>query len=1062
MSLRFYAPRVALAAYLFFFSTLMLFAQYQNGLALLKEKKYTEAAASFQSLSTTQATLTLIGMSKYYSTVGNPEFQLDSAYQIALRAEKSYKALDERDKDRLVKTLAGDTPAKNRQSIERKYIDDALAQKELSQLNRVVEALGSSAKTKTVEETRNSVAYTEANKAGTIAALAKFLDQYSNSLKLKSPALFRLASYKLFDLYTQDKGWSAHPQFKVEYPIAAWARDSIVWGLENACKSNFNVLEGFIKKQANTSFAKIALDTLSAKILRQAPWRYCLLSIQNWKDIPRKDSIWLRLYQGYRVENPSVKQLMAFKSRFPDFPYPELLKKDETTALAFYYKAVVKSDSLVRLRRFIVDYPNEHPMVDTVWEKYANRILSAASADRVKNPARLDPISKDKNSPVHLREKFEKIQKAWVLELEETDLQRAIASRRPAAMFKFIDRQPPSTLRPRAIDSLTNLLVTSDSIKAIKRILRYPNLPRQADLMDRLYKLSKQAESISVLREFSAEYPNYKPEILKQDLAELEARIIFKTSYHKDKWSVYHEYIKNWAPSYFAFFALQRIIYEDVKNDKWSAVVDSMDRYAPYFKEKNAQYDDMYKSIKETGKISTHKPLEFLTDEKFSVYAPCLTLNDRQLFLCRYAGYNQEDVYISQKVDSGWTKPVVIPEFSDSRINEAPLSVSQNGNDLLLFIRGMLSESKKTASGWSAPQQLPSTVNFTDWQGDAHYISDNGIIYSVQSPKNQQEIYVCFKNEDGQWGTPINVGASINTAGNDRAPYLHSDMKTLYFSSNGHPGFGDLDLFMTTRLDDTWTNWSPPKNLGLFFNSDKKDWDFKLNAAGNMAYFSVGSSDDSKVVFAPIAEAIRPVPVYRFEAVIVDPDKKPFKGQIQALDNVNQKVLITTRPALSNGYTTVILSTDKVKLIAIPDEDGSLVVIDRPLKLVDPKTSDNSQDTIIIGKNKEITVETFLFATGSWEIHPDSYLYLDAWAKQIQKKKLHIEIQGHTDNTSSAEFNQNLSEKRANALRDYLISKGCTPEHILAKGLGENNPVASNNTEEGRAKNRRVIFKQLN
>lgn len=1061
MSLRFYTPRVALAACFFFFSC-HLFAQYQDGLALLKEKKYTEAASSFQSLSTTQPTLTLLGMSKYYSTVGNPEFQLDSAYHIALRAEKTYKALDERDKDRLGKTLAGDTPAKNRQSIERKYIDDVLAKKELNQLNRAMEVLGSSAKTKTIEETRNSVAYTEANKVGTITALAKFLDDYSNSLKLKSPAIFRLASYKLFDLYTQSKGWSAHPQFKVEYSLAAWARDSVVWSLENARKSNFNVLEAFIKKYPNTSFAKIALDTLSAKILRQAPWRYCLLSLQNWKDIPRKDSIWLRLYQGYRVENPSVKQLAAFKTRFPDFPHPELLKKDETTALAFYYNAVVKSDSIVRLRRFINDYPNEHPMVDTIWEKYAKRILASANAERVKNPARLDPITKDKNSPAHLRERFEKIQKAWVLELEEKELQRAIASRRPAELFKFIDRQPPSTFRPRAIDSLTNLLVKSDSIKAIKRILRYPNLPRQADLMDRLYHLSKQTESIATLREFITEYPQYKPDTLKQDLAELEARVIFKATYNEGKWPVYNEYIRNWAPSYFAFFALQRIISEDVKNDKWSAVVDSMDRYAPYFKGKNAQYDDMYKSIKETGKISNYKTLEFLADERFSVYSPCLTLNDRQLFLCRYTGYNQEDVYISQKVDSGWTKPVVIPEFGDARINEAPLSASQNGNDLLLFIRGMLCESKKTASGWSAPKQLPSTVNFTAWQGDAHYINDNGIIYSVQSPSQQQEIYVCFKNEDGQWGTPINVGPNINTAGNDRAPYLHSDMKTLYFSSNGHPGFGDLDLFMTTRLDDTWTNWSPPKNLGLFFNSDKKDWDFKLNAAGNLAYFSVGSSDDSKVVFASIAEAIRPVPVYRFEAVIVDPDKKPFEGQIQALDNINQKVLSTTRPALSNGYTTVISSTDKVRLIAIPDEDGSVVVINRSLKLIDPKAGESPQkDTIVIGKTKEITVETFLFATGSWDVHPDSYLYLDAWAKQIQKKKLRIEIQGHTDNTSSAEFNQSLSEKRANAIRDYLINKGCTPEYIIAKGLGENNPIASNNTEDGRAKNRRVIFKQL-
>ncbi|MGY8989453.1 MAG: vWA domain-containing protein, partial [Flavobacteriales bacterium] len=196
-------------------------------------------------------------------------------------------------------------------------------------------------------------------------------------------------------------------------------------------------------------------------------------------------------------------------------------------------------------------------------------------------------------------------------------------------------------------------------------------------------------------------------------------------------------------------------------------------------------------------------------------------------------------------------------DLSTKNYNEATVNISSDGTTLILFREGKLLSSDKTLTGWSTPIELPYSINSGNWNSDAT-ISSNGealIFSSVRgNSKNYyitndnnyhgdnqypSDLFVSLKDENDNWGTPFNIGDSINTIFTERSPFLHPDMKTLYFSSDGYGGLGKLDVFMSTRLfDSCWTCWSEPINLGKEINTIESDWGYKISTDGKTAYFT--------------------------------------------------------------------------------------------------------------------------------------------------------------------------------------------------------------------------------
>ena len=365
-------------------------------------------------------------------------------------------------------------------------------------------------------------------------------------------------------------------------------------------------------------------------------------------------------------------------------------------------------------------------------------------------------------------------------------------------------------------------------------------------------------------------------------------------------------------------------------------------------------------------------------------YGPTLTIDDNTLY---FVGLNRgetnisEDIFVSRrdKRTGEWSSAQIVPALSTPYRNEAPTSVSGDGKTMLLFVEGRMCFSQRGPYGWTEPRPLPSYLQLGNWQADAQISADGSVLlFAANYPAEGEEraslnIFVSERDEQGRWGKPYSIGSVINTPGMERSPFLHPDMKTLYFSSDKEGTIGDLDVWVTRRLSDTcWTCWSEPENLGPQINTTGRDCWYKISTDGKTAYY-----------------------------------------------------------AQKNGRRHDIYS------ITLPED-----------KRPEPIT--------VLAANEAVAINNLLFETGSDVIMPSSLPELKRIATFIATYGYKVRLAGHTDNVGQPEANKTLSQARAEAVKRQLVEYGCAAESIKAFGYGDLKPVASNETEEGRAQNRRV------
>ena len=231
-------------------------------------------------------------------------------------------------------------------------------------------------------------------------------------------------------------------------------------------------------------------------------------------------------------------------------------------------------------------------------------------------------------------------------------------------------------------------------------------------------------------------------------------------------------------------------------------------------------------------------------------YGPVLTIDDQTLYfvgLNREDGSDTEDIYVSRRdrQTGEWGSARRIPELSNPYRNEAPTSISGDGRTMLLFVEGRMCFAVRNGTSWSEPRPLPSYLQLGNWQADAQISADGSVLLFAANATAEGEekaslnIFVSERDEQGRWGKPYSIGKSINTSGMERSPFLHPDMKTLYFSSDRPGTLGDLDVWVSRRLSDTcWNCWSEPENLGPTINTTGRDCWYKISADGKTAYYA--------------------------------------------------------------------------------------------------------------------------------------------------------------------------------------------------------------------------------
>ncbi|HEY0434077.1 MAG TPA: OmpA family protein [Chitinophagaceae bacterium] len=457
-----------------------------------------------------------------------------------------------------------------------------------------------------------------------------------------------------------------------------------------------------------------------------------------------------------------------------------------------------------------------------------------------------------------------------------------------------------------------------------------------------------------------------------------------------------------------------------------------------------------------------------------SEYYPSITINDSLFVFSRRGAGVREDFIESRLLPNhqyGQSKPI------NGSINEEPskgaINISQDGEWLIFagnFSTGGfggfdLYISYATPQGWSEPINLGPEINTEFWESSPALSPDKKTLYfSSNRPGGYggKDLYVSYRGANGKWSKAQNMGAEVNTKGDELAPFIHADNNTLYFNSDGLPGYGGSDLFMMRRKNPH--EWNAPENLGYPINTIENDGSLFITATGIDAYYASDRADSRgglDLYRFELPGQQRPSrTVYVQGRVFNAKTQKGIPATVELTDN-------NTREPVSNvqtdeaGYYLITLPVGRDYTFSV-NRKGYLFYTDL-YELASKKPDSTYQKDIPlqpIEVNALLAFKNIQFETNSFELKPVSFIELE---KVIQlmtdNPTVRIEIGGHTDNVGKPADNLALSNNRAKAVVRYLISKGIAASRMTAKGYGETKPIADNSSEEGRAKNRRTGLK---
>jgi outer membrane protein OmpA-like peptidoglycan-associated protein len=331
---------------------------------------------------------------------------------------------------------------------------------------------------------------------------------------------------------------------------------------------------------------------------------------------------------------------------------------------------------------------------------------------------------------------------------------------------------------------------------------------------------------------------------------------------------------------------------------------------------------------------------------------------------------------------------------------------------------------------------------------------------------SNNDIYVCFLNPDGSWTEPKSLGKKINLPAYDElTPYLASDGVTLYFSSNRPGGLGNNDIYMTKRLDKSWEKWSDPVNLGSPINTD--DWDafFTLDAGGEYAYLTTNlhTLGESDIVRVKLLEKEKPNPVVLVSGNVYNKKtKQPLSASLIYETLPDGVEAGNGNSNATDGSFKMVLPYDKNYLIrATADKffaQSENLNLD---SLVKEGYKEIHKDLYLapIEVGQTIRLNNVFFDFDKWDLRSESFVELDRVVDLLNENPaIEIQLSAHTDSRGSDDYNFKLSDNRARSVMEYIISKGIPASRLASQGYGENKPVATNETDDGRQLNRRVEF----
>jgi outer membrane protein OmpA-like peptidoglycan-associated protein len=473
-------------------------------------------------------------------------------------------------------------------------------------------------------------------------------------------------------------------------------------------------------------------------------------------------------------------------------------------------------------------------------------------------------------------------------------------------------------------------------------------------------------------------------------------------------------------------------------------------------------------------------------NSEYDEYLPAITADEEEIIytvlrprdentVCAFC-QSEEDFYGSVKKDGEWQPRYKLPYPINTSYNEGAHCISPDGKYLFYTLcdvketgagRCDLYWAKRIGNRWSRKENFGEPVNTKYWESQPSIAPDNKTIYFVSNRPGgygKLDIWKTEMIEEGVFTVPENLGPTINTEQDESAPFIHADGRTLYFVSNGHFGMGGRDIFFSTLTD---TGWTQPKNLGYPINTESDEINFIINAAGTTAYFSSdvegGYGGQDLYYFTPLDERLRPTPVTYIKGKVYDEvTHQPLKASIELIDLDDSTVITSTFSDPTTGEFLACIRTGSNIGMSVSHPYypfySENFQLEKNYTELEPYRKDIPLRRPEVGET--FVLRNVFFDFDRPTLKKESFIELDKLAEYMkQNGSIKIELGGHTDNIGSDEYNEALSLRRAESVYYYLISKGIDEKRMSYKGYGESQPIATNETEEGRALNRRTEFK---
>lgn len=483
--------------------------------------------------------------------------------------------------------------------------------------------------------------------------------------------------------------------------------------------------------------------------------------------------------------------------------------------------------------------------------------------------------------------------------------------------------------------------------------------------------------------------------------------------------------------------------------------------------------------------------LEGAVNSPTSEYIPMVTMDGTKMIFTRRVG-GQEDLFIAEKKDSVFSEVYGMAAINTSQ-NEGVHTISSDGSRIIFTACNRYKEviggcdlftSRLVDGEWSKPLNIGPVINTTAWDAQPSLSADGYTLYWSSSRKHGiggNDIWMSTRTDTSSWTTPELLSENINGPYNEESPFIHPDGKTLYFRSNRPVGMGGYDIFYS-RFNDTTNTWGVAKNIGYPINTENDEGAMSVSLDGKTAFFATDQKTGIRrtkknldIYTFELYEEARPQLVTFVKARIIDDiSKLPISADIEIVNLSNKSDSKKGHSGKDGNYiNSLLVSHEYGFFVSAPGYIYKSLYFDlsEMKPAYDPYVLEikmtkipakEKVETHIVEKPKPIILENIFFESGSSALDKKSNIEIKRLAELIIRSgEMNVEIAGHTDNVGSIDENQRLSEDRARAVVDALVSYGVSKEKLSYIGLGETNPLESNETAQGRKINRRTTFRIL-